>query len=258
MTEPEWSDWVPFAEALAHAPRLPGVYMAREGPAGSVVYIGMAGERKGSGKPQGIRGRLAIYASGKGLASGLGEAVFDRALADATWLGARLAELETRGPRRAKHWGTEAFNRADIYVCWTTTIDRRSALELENQLIAAAGAGLWNKASARLATLSVHGARLAMPVALTGDPLSQRVTTNDLDAGRIRIPIRHKSWFPVDAQWIDILLRGELVSCSWNPAPSPDRQRSGVLRPPGETLRRLVPPDEFLMISSDGALVSLT
>jgi hypothetical protein len=38
----------------------------------------MAGERRG----QGIRGRLNVYGSGKALASGLGEAVMDRALAD--------------------------------------------------------------------------------------------------------------------------------------------------------------------------------
>jgi hypothetical protein len=104
-----WSEWVPFATALAVAPRQPGVYMAREGSSGGAVYIGMAGERRG----QGIRGRLAIYASGKGLASGLGEAVLDRALADPEWLRSRLNELETSGPRRAKHWGIEAFARGD-------------------------------------------------------------------------------------------------------------------------------------------------
>lgn len=35
----------------------------------------MTGERKGNG----LRGRLAIYASGKGASSGLGEHAFDRA-----------------------------------------------------------------------------------------------------------------------------------------------------------------------------------
>jgi len=61
-----WSGWVPFAEAIIAAPRLPGVYRAREGSVGEVIYIGMAGERTGGGKPQGIRGRLRVYASGKG------------------------------------------------------------------------------------------------------------------------------------------------------------------------------------------------
>ena len=69
-----WSPWVPFAEALHAAPRLPGVYLAREGSAGPLVYVGMAGERRG----EGIRGRLAIYTSGKGATTGLGEAAFER------------------------------------------------------------------------------------------------------------------------------------------------------------------------------------
>jgi len=75
----EWSPWMPFSEARAAAPRQPGgVYLAREGLDGPIVYAGMAGERRG----QGIRGRLNVYGSGKALASGLGEAVMDRALAD--------------------------------------------------------------------------------------------------------------------------------------------------------------------------------
>ena len=57
----DWASWTPFGDALATAPRLPGVYLAREGARGALVYVGMAGERRG----QGIRGRLAIYTSGK-------------------------------------------------------------------------------------------------------------------------------------------------------------------------------------------------
>ena len=86
-----WSGWVSFNEALAVAPRLPGVYVARQSDTGPIVYIGMAGERTGGGRPQGIRGRLAVYTTGKGLASGLGEAAFDRALADPEWVAARLS-----------------------------------------------------------------------------------------------------------------------------------------------------------------------
>lgn len=73
-----WSRWIPISEAVQSAPTVPGVYMARLGPAGSVVYVGMAGERRGKG----LRGRLGAYVRGKGLVSGLGEAVMDRALAD--------------------------------------------------------------------------------------------------------------------------------------------------------------------------------
>src|SRR4051812_15685578 len=87
----DWSPWVAFGDALDLAPRLPGVYLAREGTVGPIVYVGMAGERAGSGKPQGIRGRLRVYASGKALTSGLGEAVADRAFADPAWVRERLA-----------------------------------------------------------------------------------------------------------------------------------------------------------------------
>lgn len=83
------------------APLVPGVYMAREGTAGPIVYVGMAGERAGrtgTGTPKGLRGRLGVYASGKGLASGLGEAVMDRALADPGWLRERLTEVESGEP----------------------------------------------------------------------------------------------------------------------------------------------------------------
>lgn len=123
----EWSPWMSFAEALARAPRDPGVYMAREGRGGPIVYVGMAGERRG----QGIRGRLRVYASGKALTSGLGEAVADRAFADPAWLRQRLAEATAGSPRRAIEWGREAFLRADLYVRWATTADKVSASELE-------------------------------------------------------------------------------------------------------------------------------
>lgn len=143
----EWSPWVSFTAALAEAPRLPGVYMAREGVEGPVVYVGMAGERRGSrDRPQGLRGRLAIYARGKALASGLGEAVFDRALADQDWLRERLAEVDQGKPVRAKEWGKLAFVRADLHVRWATTDDKASALALERACLdLLAKAELWNR-----------------------------------------------------------------------------------------------------------------
>lgn len=141
-----WSNWVPFAEAQAAAPRVPGVYMAREGDDGPVVYIGMAGERAGGGKPEGIRGRLSVYARGKGLVSGLGEAVFDRALADPEWLAGRLAEVKSGRPARAKEWGRAAFVRADLHIRWTVTEDRASALALERACLdVLAKSDLWNR-----------------------------------------------------------------------------------------------------------------
>lgn len=141
-----WSSWVPFERALATAPRFPGVYMAREGTDGPVVYVGMAGERTGGGRPTGLQGRLAVYARGKGLVSGLGEAVMDRALADADWLRHRLAEVEAGSPMRAKEWGRSAFARAGLHIRWAVTGDRQTALGLELRIQAAlAGAGLWNR-----------------------------------------------------------------------------------------------------------------
>jgi hypothetical protein len=124
---------VPFTQALADAPRTPGVYLAREGPDGPIVYVGCAGEREGSGRPHGIHGRLARYASGKAIASGLGEAVFNRALADPDWLRARLVEVDVGTPSRASVWGKLAAERADLYVCWAQTADRQSARELETR-----------------------------------------------------------------------------------------------------------------------------
>lgn len=45
----EWSPWRAFAEAAAMAPRLPGVYIYMARDDAQVVYVGMAGERKGRG-----------------------------------------------------------------------------------------------------------------------------------------------------------------------------------------------------------------
>lgn len=146
----DWTPWVAFADALQIAPTEPGVYIAREGRTRQIVYVGMAGERRGrseTGKPKGLRGRLSVYASGKALASGLGEAVFDRALADAAWLRERLAEVDAGQSSRAKAWGRMAFERARLEVRWSTTLDRPSARALEIAVLAAlADTELWNRA----------------------------------------------------------------------------------------------------------------
>ncbi|MCU1657784.1 MAG: nuclease subunit of the excinuclease complex [Pseudonocardiales bacterium] len=118
-----WSPWLPFGEAVAGAPRLPGVYLARQGSAGGLVYVGMAGERRG----QGIRGRLTVYRRGKGAVSGLGEAVLDRALADPNFVRQRLDELAGGKPKRAAVWAQDAFAWADLHVRWTVADDRAAA-----------------------------------------------------------------------------------------------------------------------------------
>lgn len=130
-----WSPWVPFDEVVAAAPRLPGVYLARQ--ENEIVYVGMAGlrDRGGLTAVKGLRGRLSHYARGKALATGLGEAVFARALADAEWLRDRLAEVEAGRPGTLRDWGRASFARADLAICWATTSDRESAVVLERQVL---------------------------------------------------------------------------------------------------------------------------
>ncbi|MGH9223219.1 MAG: hypothetical protein ACRD2W_05430 [Acidimicrobiales bacterium] len=148
----DWSPWAPFDQART-APRKPGVYMARSGPDGPVVYVGIAGPRSGGGTPQGIRGRLARYASGKSLVSGLGEAAADRAFADADWLRDRLAEVERGEPMRAQDWGRGAMARCDLHIRWAETADKGSALELEGRVERAFPPGaLWNRGRYALVT----------------------------------------------------------------------------------------------------------
>jgi hypothetical protein len=126
----EWSPWVPFDRAVDTAPREPGVYMARTGRRGAIVYIGHAGERLRS--EPGIRGRLTAYVKGN-LVRGLGGRVADRAFADPVWVRERLEEVERGSPRPVAQWGMEAFIRADLYIRWATTADKETALRLEAQ-----------------------------------------------------------------------------------------------------------------------------
>ncbi|MCH0538376.1 hypothetical protein I3F58_02125 [Streptomyces sp. MUM 203J] len=102
----------------------------------------MAGERSGDG----LRGRLRRYTSGKALASGLGETVLDRALADPDWLRARLTEAEQGRPMRATDWGRTALERAGLYVCWSVTDDRPAARTLERAVLSLDTVPWWNRA----------------------------------------------------------------------------------------------------------------
>jgi hypothetical protein len=142
-THGTWSQWIPFSDALKVAPRFPGVYMFRIAaePHRGPVYVGMAGERKGNG----LRGRLAIYASGKGAGSGLGEHAFDRALEDPTWLQARLDEALAGTPMRAKAAARSAIDHAGLEVRWQTFETRAEALQVEDQLINEYRHQLWNR-----------------------------------------------------------------------------------------------------------------
>ena len=142
----EWSSWSPFEDARRLAPREPGVYLLREPVSGLIVYVGMAGERAGGGRPQGLYGRLTVYWTGKGAVSGFGEAALDRALADADWVAAQLTRLRESGPSRAKDWARDAVLRLDLEVSWAVTADRGDARYLEDQVVSRLRPhGLWNR-----------------------------------------------------------------------------------------------------------------
>jgi hypothetical protein len=138
-----WSPWLPFDDAAISAPRLPGVYLAREGADGGLAYVGMAGERRG----QGLRGRLTVYRRGKAAVSGLGEAVLDRALADPAFVQEHLDAVLAGQPTRAAVWAQDALRRADLHIRWAVTADRPAAVALERAVLdALAASPLWNRA----------------------------------------------------------------------------------------------------------------
>jgi hypothetical protein len=143
----EWSEWLPLAAALrGAAPREPGVYLLRDPSTGSIRYVGMAGERAGSGRPQGLLGRLSDYRFANGAAGGLTEAALDRALADPDWVEAQLRDLRAHGPKRATDWARDAVIRLDLEVSWAVSADRADALYLERQVSALLSTrGLWNR-----------------------------------------------------------------------------------------------------------------
>jgi cell division protein FtsL len=148
MTKPDpsdnladWSDWSPFADAVKAAPKEPGVYMAKD--TSQVVYVGMAGERRGKG----IKGRLTVYRRGRGAVSGLGEAAMDRALRDTDWLRQRLEQVEQGADWRIRDWATAALERAELQIRWATKPTGEAARELEHDvLVALADVDLWNRA----------------------------------------------------------------------------------------------------------------
>lgn len=140
----DWSPWVPFEAAIAGAPREPGVYLLRETFTGTIRHVGMAGERAGSGRPQGLSGRFSVYRTGKGAVSGFGEVALDLALADADWLEARLRDLRSSGPRPARDWVREAVVRLGLEATWAVCVDRSDAAYLEREVLAhLRGTGLW-------------------------------------------------------------------------------------------------------------------
>lgn len=118
------------------------MYQARLGADGALVYVGMAGERRG----QGVRGRLMVYHRGRGAVSGLGETALDRALGDVAWLRGRLKQVEAGAQFRTRDWATAALERVDLHVRWAVTVDGVAARRLERAVLdELARAELWNR-----------------------------------------------------------------------------------------------------------------
>lgn len=135
-----WSSWKPLDDAAREATTSPGVYLAKSEHA--IVYVGMAGERRG----QGVRGRISVYARGRGAVSGLGEAALDRALADPAWVADRLRDLTMRGPRRATEWASAAMSRRPIEICWAEATSTAEARDWEERVLTElTDADLWNR-----------------------------------------------------------------------------------------------------------------
>ena len=147
-----WSDWVPLAAATALATATPGVYVFRS--EGQVVYVGMAGKRRGLG----VRGRLRVYARGRGAVSGFGEAALDRALADPAWLTERLADLNTNGPTRTKDWAVAALARVPFEVCWSAAETTEQARAWEAAVLEELeDLALWNRARPKRRDVAADG-----------------------------------------------------------------------------------------------------
>jgi hypothetical protein len=139
-----WTKWLPFSEGARMIDRLPGVYSMRSGD--RIVYVGMAGERPGSGKPSGMRGRLARYTSGKAAASGFGEAALDRALADVAFVRQQLTALEQGESRRATEWAKAAIGWHEVELRWTVCTDADAARALEDHIVRLLRPhGIWNR-----------------------------------------------------------------------------------------------------------------
>ena len=88
-----------------------------------------------------------VYRRGKAAVSGLGEAVLDRALADAAFVQQHLEGLLAGQPKRAALWAQDALRWAELHIRWAVTADRPAAVALERAVLdASAASPLWNRA----------------------------------------------------------------------------------------------------------------
>lgn len=85
---------------------------------------------------------------------------------------------------------------------------------------------------------------------------TQRVTTPDLAAGRIRIPKESKPLFPSCKADVLIMLQGKTFDVRWDPRTDPDRERSGVLSVGRAQLARVAYENDVLVITTqpDGTI----
>ena len=204
-----WSEWAPFADAAPVAPTSPGVYQMRV-PEGTVVYVGMAGERKGKG----IRGRLAIYRHGRGAVSGFGEAALDRALADVTFVEGHLEAIRGGHIARATALARDAIAWMKVEIRWAVCETAAEALALEDEAVHLLRShGIWNREATRDGKPPVLDVD---SIAATGHAVSDGVTVTDLarelgynDKGRaVRASLRRgfpdhvvgRSWDPLSAE----------------------------------------------------------
>jgi hypothetical protein len=147
-----WSGWSSFDTAVLKAPLTPGVYQMRTRD-GVIVYVGMAGERKG----RGIRGRLSIYRRGKGAVSGFGEAALDRALADATFVEEHLVAVRAGQATRASVWAKDAIRWLDVEIRWAECATKDDALALETAAVEILKThSIWNRIASRVPRLQRH------------------------------------------------------------------------------------------------------
>ena len=77
---------------------------------------------------------------------------------------------------------------------------------------------------------------------------SQRVTTKDLEAGRVRLPRAAKRLFPSQRTYETVLVRGQELRARWDPRSGPDQERSGVLAFGKGALDDIVAIDEVLTV----------
>lgn len=75
----------------------------------------------------------------------MGRAVLDRALNDEGFLNRRLAAVAAGERLDAKGWAALAMREAGLSLCWATTTDRATAVDLEKQVLTALHEQqLWN------------------------------------------------------------------------------------------------------------------